>query len=128
MKISREAQRNARKLFDASLVEGHIDTTKSLAIASVIIESKPRHFFQVLKEFTRLTRLELDRHKAIIESAIPLDPASETMITKVLKTRDAQADVVTLINPSLIGGTRIRLGSDVWDGSILTKLESLKAF
>lgn len=126
MKISREAQRNARKLFDASLVEGRIDSAKTLKVAEIIIASKPRHFFQILKEFTRLTRLELNRHAAVIESALPLDTASQEFITQALKLRDPQAEVTTFTNASLLGGTRIRLGSDVWDGTILARLENIK--
>ena len=127
MKISREAQRKARKLFDASLVDGRLDSAKTLAVAEVIIKSKPRHFFQILKEFTRLTRLELDRHSAVIQSAVPLDTASQELILQTLKARDPQVEMTTSTNPSLIGGTKIQLGSDVWDGTILARLEQIKS-
>ena len=127
MKISREAQRNARKLFDATLVEGRLDRKKSLAAAETIVAAKPRHAFQILKEFVRLTRLELNRHRAVVESAVPLNASSQTIITNALKARDAQVEISITINPLLIGGTRISLGSDVWDGTILSRLEKIQA-
>ena len=127
MKISREAQRNARKLFDATLVEGRLDRKKSLAAAETIVAAKPRHAFQILKEFVRLTRLELNRHRAVVESAVPLNASSQNIITNALKARDAQVEISITINPLLIGGTRISLGSDVWDGTILSRLEKIQA-
>lgn len=126
MKISREAQRTARKLFDASLVDGCVDQDKSLKIANVLLETKPRHAFQILKEFTRLSRLALAQHEATIESATPLEGAAEAAIIKALQAQDSNVTISTTVNPSLLGGTRIRLGSNVWDGSIVAKLEKLK--
>ncbi len=126
MKIPREAQRHARRLFDASFVEGRLDAKQTLDIADALVATKPRHGFQILKEFVRLVRLELQKHTAVIESAIALDETSTKAITHVLQQRDPQVEVVTATNASLIGGTRIRLGSDVWDGTILNRLERLK--
>lgn len=126
MKISREAQRSARQLFDASLVNGHVDSSRSIAIADVIVAAKSRHAFQILKEFIRLTRLELARHQAFIESAVPLDAISQDTITAALKARDPSVDISITTNSSLIGGTRIRLGSDVWDGTLLARLEQIQ--
>ncbi|MEI6416425.1 MAG: F0F1 ATP synthase subunit delta, partial [Verrucomicrobiota bacterium] len=95
-------------------------------VADALVATRPRHGFQILKEFVRLVRLEIQKHTALIESAVALSEASQTIITAALKARDPQMEVTTTINTSLIGGTRIRLGSDVWDGTILKRLEQLK--
>lgn len=126
MKIPREAQRHARRLFDASFIEGRLDAKRSLAVADALVATRPRHGFQILKEFARLVRLELQKHTAIIESAVALDEVSKKAISDVLRKRDPQVEVSTTINQSLIGGTRIRLGSDVWDGTVLSRLQCLK--
>lgn len=126
MKIPREAQRHARHLFDASFVEGRLDTARSLAVADALVATRPRHGFQILKEFVRLIRLELQKHTALVESAAALSEASQSMIAAALKARDPQMEITTRVNASLIGGTRIRLGSDVWDGTVLSRLQQLK--
>jgi F-type H+-transporting ATPase subunit delta len=128
MKLSREAKRLARQLFDATLVHGRLDEARSLIIADTLITKKPRYGFEILKEFTRLTRLHLSTYQAVVESATPLDPASQAEITAVLQSRNDQVDITMVVNPSLLGGTRIRLGSDVWDGSVSAKLQNLKKF
>ncbi|MDH4470236.1 MAG: F0F1 ATP synthase subunit delta [Verrucomicrobiae bacterium] len=125
MKLSREAKRQARQFFDASLVNGRLDHSRSLIIAETLVSKRPRAAFEILKEFTRLTRLQLNAHQAIVESATPLEPSSQAEIITALQSRDDQVDVSIIVNPSLLGGTRIRLGSDVWDGSISAKLHQL---
>lgn len=126
MKLSREARRIARQLFAFSMVQGRLDQSRSLMIADAMIAMRPRHAFEIIKEFTRLTRLYLDMHQAVIESAFPLESTTQTEIAAALQAHDDQVDISLLVNPSLLGGTRIRLGSDVWDGSIAAKLHSLK--
>jgi F-type H+-transporting ATPase subunit delta len=70
-----------------------------------------------------LVRLELERRHAIIESASPLDERSATNIANTLKQKFGD-DITTEFrtSPGLLGGLRIKLGSDVWDGSISSRL------
>ena len=126
MKISREARHTARELFRLSLVDGHVDASRAEEISSGIVAAKPRSFLQILKEFTRLIRLELDKRHAIVESAISLDAATMADIAKNLKQKFG-SDITAEFHaaPLLLGGLRIRLGSEVWDGSVSGRLSSL---
>ena len=126
MKLSREARRIARQLFTFSMVQGRLDHSRSIMIAETTIALRPRHSFEIIKEFTRLTRLHLNMHQAVIESAFPLESTIQAEIAASLQRHDDQVNISILVNPSLLGGTRIRLGSNVWDGSVAAKLHSLK--
>ena len=123
MKISREARRLARALFRISLADGRLDANRVSAISERLIVEKPRSYLEVLKEFSRLVRLELERRHAIVESASPLDERSTTNIANTLKQKFGD-DITTEFrtSPDLLGGLRIKLGSDVWDGSISSRL------
>ncbi|HEY5742452.1 MAG TPA: F0F1 ATP synthase subunit delta [Terrimicrobiaceae bacterium] len=126
MKISRESRRLARELFRLGLVGGRLDAGRVMEISEHLIAEKPRGYQQILKELSRLVRLELDRRHAIIESASPLDESGASNITNTLKERfgnDISTEFRT--SPGLIGGLRIKLGSDVWDGSISNRLAAL---
>jgi len=127
MQIPKEARRNARELFEAALDEtGRPDAVKSLRIADLLVKSAPRHTLQILKEFTRLIRLELGKHHATIESAAPVDDATRASILKALEKRDGgTVSMETKVDPSLIGGSRIRLGSEVWDATVASRLSAL---
>lgn len=126
MKISRESRRIARELFRLSLVNGHVDAGRVEEISTRIVADRPRGQMEILKEYTRLIRLELAKRHAVIESAVELDGATAKEIEINLRRKFGQ-DISTefQINPSLLGGTRIKLGSDVWDGSISSRLETL---
>lgn len=126
MKISREARRTARELFRLSLVNGRVDAARVEEISSRLVADKPRSYLEILKETTRLIRLELAKRHATIESAVPLDTSSVADITAKLQKKFG-ADITTqfVTNPALLGGLRVKLGSDVWDGSISSRLASL---
>jgi F-type H+-transporting ATPase subunit delta len=123
MKISREARRLARELFRLSLVNGRLDASRVSAISERLVAEKPRSYLEILKEFTRLVRLELERRHAVVESASPLDESSATNIANTLKQKFGD-DITTEFrtSPDLLGGLRVKLGSDVWDGSISSRL------
>jgi len=126
MKISREARRMARELFRLSFVHGGLDAARIAEISQHLIAKKPRSYIQILKELARLVRLELDRRHSIIESARPLDEATAAGIAKSLKLKFGD-DITTEFrtSPDLLGGLRVKLGSDVWDGSISNRLNTL---
>lgn len=126
MKISREARRTARELFRLSLVNGHVNASRAEEISTALVTERPRSYLAILKELTRLVRLELSKRHAVIESAAALDAASIQEITGNLQKKFG-SDITTefLINPALLGGLRIKLGSDVRDGSISSRLATL---
>lgn len=127
MQIPKEARRKARELFDATLDgSGRPDAARTLSVADLLVKSAPRHALQILKEFTRLVRLERAKHHAVIESATAIDDGAREAIVKSLRTRDGgEVTVETKVDPSLIGGARIRLGSEVWDTSVRSRLATL---
>jgi len=127
MQIPKEARRKARELFDATLDgSGRPDASRTLSIADLLVKSAPRHTLQILREFTRLVRLESAKHHAVIESAAAIDDGTREAIVKSLRARDGgEVTVETKVDPSLIGGARIRLGSEVWDTSVRSRLATL---
>ncbi len=126
MKLSRDARRQTKELFELAMVDGRLDADRLGRIATEITERKPRSYVQMLKFLTRLARLETARHHAVIESATPLAEAIRAEITASLIARFGQITAEFHHNPELIGGLRVRLGSDVWDGSVQSRLEALK--
>lgn len=127
MQIPKEARRQARELFEAALdAAGRPDASKALSIADLVIKSAPRHSLQILKEYTRLIRLEMAKHHVVIESASSIDDSTRASILKSLEKRDGgTVTFETKVDSSLIGGSRIRLGSEVWDATVASRLNAL---
>ena len=126
MKASKEAIRSARKLMRLSLKDGELDLGIAQSMAKRIAEAKPRGYLGILSVFQRLLRLEVEKKHAVIESATPLAPDEGDGIADNLRRKYGD-DVTTefKVNPELIGGLRVRVGSDVWDGSVRARLQNL---
>jgi F-type H+-transporting ATPase subunit delta len=93
---------------------------------SAVIAAKPRNTVGVLKEFARLIRLELAKRHAIVESTTELEAAEKSALTRALRAKyggDVTAEYK--LNPGLLGGLRIQIGSDVLDATVRTRLDRL---
>jgi F-type H+-transporting ATPase subunit delta len=126
MKVSKVAAATARRLFGLCQTGGKLDETKLRAAVSRLIESKPRDYLGILSALQKLTRLELERRKVTVESAVELDEATRRRVVSGLAAKyGSDLDVQYQITPSLIGGLRIRVGNDVFDGSVQGRLDRL---
>jgi F-type H+-transporting ATPase subunit delta len=126
MKLTKEARKLSKGLLRMSFTDGLLDAEKVKKAAGTVIKSKPRNYIGVLKEYARLIRLEVAKREATIESAAELDTTEKTAITRTLRSKFG-ADVTTeySVNPALIGGLRIQVGSAVVDASVRNHLERL---
>ena len=127
MKISKDIRQLSRNLVRDSYVNGALDRERIGAIGRAIMEKKPRNYAQLLKNYHRLLRLELDKKRVTIESASELDPeAGRQIISGLEKNYGTGLTTEFVVNPALLGGVRVRVGSDVWDSSVRNRLERLR--
>lgn len=127
MKISKEAQRMARQLLRSSFVDDRLDEGRVRLLTGKVIAAKPRAYLQVLSAYANLLRLELGKSHARVETAVELQAATRQSIEADLRAksgRDLTFEYV--VNPDLLGGMRVKVGSDVWDGSIRARLQRLQ--
>jgi F-type H+-transporting ATPase subunit delta len=127
MKINKEIRQLARGMLRASFTDGQLDRGKIASLVQSLITKRPRHFMDVLQYFKRLLRLEIEKRHARIESATQLAPAAAVDIVARLKRKYGE-DLTTefVVDPTLLGGVRVRVGSDVWDGTLRNRLERLQ--
>lgn len=127
MKTSKLARREAKSLFRASLVNGVMDENRVREAFRLVIAQKPRGFAGILSYFQRLVKLEVDRRSAHVESPVALDnEMKEKLQASLTKTYGPGLTMTFGSNPALLGGLRIKVGSDVYDGSVLARLNSLQ--
>jgi F-type H+-transporting ATPase subunit delta len=124
---NKQARRAARQLFRDCLVDGLLDEDRVRQVALRIIESRRRHGLAILSYFQRLIRLDREGRTATIESAAPLPDDLQASVEAGLVSRYGRGlRTAFKQNPALIGGMRIRVGSDVYDGSVRGRLEALE--
>lgn len=127
MKSGKELKRTAKKLFQVSMVDGVLDPQVVQKVVRKLSDAKPRGYLQVMTAYWRLVRLEVERNSALVESAIELDTATRKQVEGDLRKK--YGDQVTTeyaVRPELLGGIRIKIGSDVWDGSVKNRIQRLE--
>ena len=127
MKINKEMRQLSKELLRASFTDGQLDSGRVASLVKSLIEKKPRNYIKVLDAYKRLLRLEVEKRTATIETATELSPDAAAQIVANLKRKygsDLTARFVA--NKELLGGMRIRVGSDVWDSSVRNRLHRLQ--
>lgn len=127
MKTSKLALREARQLFRTCQVNGLLDHNRVRQALARLSERQPRGYLQILERLHRLVKLDLEQRVARVESAAPLTADLQSEITAQITGRYGQGMNISFAqNPALIGGLRIQAGSDLYDGSVKTRLEKLE--
>jgi len=124
MKISKIATATARRLFGLCQTDGRLDEGKLRTAVASLVAGKPRDYVAILSALQRLTRLEMERRMVTVESAVDLDEASRQRVaTGLAKQYGPDLKITYQTTPTLLGGLRIRVGNDVFDGSVKGRLD-----
>ena len=127
MKTTRQTKREAKRLFRLCLVNGLLDEGRTRQVVQRVIDAKRRGGLAILSHFQRLVKLDWARHTAEVESAMPLPADLRARIQAGLaRTYGPGISASFAQNPELIGGMRIKVGSDVYDGSVRARLAELE--
>ena len=126
LKTARQYERKARQLFRLCLVGGLLDEIRVRAVTERFLERKPRGYLPVLKRFLHLLKHEYGRHTAEIETAVPIPSDLRAgVLDRLSKAYGPSVSSSFVHNPDLIGGMRIKIGSDVYDGTVRSALARL---
>ncbi len=127
MRLTKQSKRDAKLLFRSSVVDGAPDETRVRKIVHDLLEKKPRGYLAALEYFRKLLELDQVRRTARIETPVALSPEEQEKVQENLRQHYGPGlTTLFVLNPSLIGGMRIQVGSDVYDGTIRGRLTQLQ--
>jgi F-type H+-transporting ATPase subunit delta len=127
MRTTKEARKTSRRLLSLSFTDGKLDQQKVNQMVQSVLQDKPRHYGEVLQDYQRLLRLEVEKRHAVVESATTLNSTlSDLLITKLKARYGDDLTIEFKTNSNLLGGLRVKLGDDVWDGSVRNRLRTLQ--
>jgi len=126
VKISRDARNQARKLFQVCAPGGKLDPERTRAVVASLAKDKPRGYLPVLFRLRKLVELAIEQDSIEVESAVELPDKAESVFQSLEGRYGPALEKDYRVTPELIGGMRIRRGSDVWDGSVQARLSELK--
>ena len=124
---NRQANRESKQLYQLCRINSSVDKDRVRQVVNQVLMCGRRNSHAILVQLLRLVRLDHDQHTAKVESAVPLSPELQAA---------TQASLIRLYGPelaisftdrlSLIGGLRIQVGSDVYDGTVQSELAALE--
>jgi F-type H+-transporting ATPase subunit delta len=126
MKTTKQSVREATQLYRMCLLEGRVQEDRVRLVVQKVLQSRRRGYLTMLRHFLRLLKLEYERHAAKIESAMPLPADLRSRVQLGLENMYGPGLTALFTqNPLLIGGMRIKVGSDVYDNSVHSALAAL---
>jgi F-type H+-transporting ATPase subunit delta len=126
MKVSKQARRDAKLLYKGCLKNGLLQEDSVTKTVQAVVDGKPRAYIQILNHLLKLVKTDIHSRTARIESADSLDDATRKSVEKLLMDRYGTSLMMSFdVNPALIGGMRIQVGSDVYDASIRSRLQKI---
>ena len=126
MRLTKQSRRNAKSLLRACLVNERLDEARVRRVVEEVAGAKPRGYVGLLTYFKHLVELDIARRTARVESATALSPELQASVAaKLEKAYGPGLSLTFAHNPALIGGLRVSVGSDVYDGSVQGRLNTL---
>ena len=128
MKITRQSKREARDLYRSCLDEDGLSESRAKEVVAKLLADKPKGYYATVSHFLRLIRLDVRQRTAIVTTAEECLPEQRDQLSRRLRVRYGDGlHFIYRVDPAVIGGMRVQVGSDVYDGTILNRLERLKA-
>lgn len=85
---------------------------------------------EIVEEYRRELQARLGIHHALVTTARPLNPQDKAALLEQIgtltKSKEGQIQATFHEDPSILGGVVVRIGSTVYDGSILGRVERLR--
>ncbi len=127
MKGSKQSRRDAKQLFKSCQVDGQLNDDRVRKTVALLVEKKPRGYFGTLQELQRLVKLDVNSRSASVVSAVELTEEQKQSVRDSLgRMKGGDVAIEFAQNPDLIGGMRVKIGDDVYDGSMKTRLARLE--
>ncbi|MBM3848746.1 MAG: F0F1 ATP synthase subunit delta [Verrucomicrobia bacterium] len=127
MKIGKQARRDGKDLYRACLRDGMLDEARVRQTVDQVIQAKPRNHLAALQHFLSLVKIDVGRRTARMESAVDPSPEVKASIRETLGRRYGQGlEFQFSVQPAHIGGLRVQVGNDVYDGTVKARLAALE--
>jgi len=127
MKVSKVAQSTARRIFRLCSQDGQMNEEHLRTAISKLASEKPRDYRGMLQALRRLVRAEAAKKQVTVESAVALNDDTSEKVKKSLSNQyGSDLNFDFKVTPELLGGMRVRVGNDLYDGSVKARLQRLQ--
>jgi F-type H+-transporting ATPase subunit delta len=93
----------------------------------MIRRGRPRSIALMVEHFEALLRRERGISRAEVRSALPLDESQRAAVAERLREiTGTQIELTETVDATLIGGIAVRIGDELYDASVRSRLERLR--
>jgi len=124
---SKRASGEAKATLVSALVGEKVSTEAEAIVRHLVQDPRGRRIGRMLMDCAEIVADQGGKGLAVVTVAKPLSAAQHTHIeTLVEKKYQRPHYIAQQIDDSVVGGARIRVGDDVIDGSVATRLQDLR--
>jgi F-type H+-transporting ATPase subunit delta len=124
---SKRASGVAKASLVTSLVSGKVSAPTVAIVSHLVRDPRGRRIGAMLQTAAEVVADQSGKGLALVTVARPLSSTQRSSIERLLEGRYGRGHYVAqVVNPGVVGGAKIRVGNDVIDGSIQTRLLDLR--
>lgn len=117
----------ARTDIVATLLRERVHPVTLQVVSAVVADLRGRRLGQALDDLVALAAAQRERVVATVHAAIDLTADQrERLVATLSQMTGRQVHVNVVLDPSVIGGASVRLGDEIVDGTIATRLEQAR--
>ncbi len=108
-------------------IAGDVSDEAMNLVLLMVRRGRPAAIDPMVERFRELVRRERGIALAEVRTALPLDGAQREALTERLhELTDRTIEINEVVDESLIGGITVRIGDQLYDASVRTRLERLR--
>lgn len=122
-----------KKLADLSFKEGRIIEAQVVKSIKILRALPQYEAILALGEYLNSIKRIERQFTMVVETSIPLPLATVNKMRKIVEKKNLPAGkqvkitkVLVNINPEILGGFKLKIGDEIWDESILGKINQVK--
>ena len=109
-------------------VAGDVSPEALNLVLLMIRRGRPRAIPRMVEHFANLVRRERGVSLAEVRTALPLDDTQRTaVLDRLHELTGDEIEINEVVDESLIGGITVRIGDRLYDASVRSRLERLRA-
>lgn len=126
MKKDKQLLKLIEDLVDLSFKEGKIVESKVVLSIKVLKKLPTSKAIFAMSEYLKGIKRKEREHTMYIETTIPLSPSQIKKAKSIVEKRVRISKVLVNINPQILGGFKLRVGDEIFDESVLGKINQVK--
>lgn len=125
MKKNKRVLKLVEKCVGVCCREGKVNAQKASRTLKLLKSFSTDRAIFAISEFLKGIKKQKDQYLLVVESNTKLSQTEINKFAKILKKDHIFSEVRNVVNPSLLGGLRIKIGDNIHDYSLKGKIAQL---